>query len=151
MATADVKGLKEARAAFKALEPAARERFGEATRVTVSEIARIASQKAPRRLGHLRAAIGFSFSRKTGRGRAGIASKRIVIAGAGGSALTKHGAKVVNPAKYAKFAEFGTRRHSAQPFMIPAATSQEQPYLSRCQQAGKAIEKDVAAIGARTL
>jgi hypothetical protein len=37
----------------------------------------------------------------------------------------------------------------AEPFMLPAAKSQEQPYLERASRAGKEVERDMAAIGMR--
>jgi HK97 gp10 family phage protein len=103
-------------------------------------------------------AIGYTLTKTNGRGRAGIQNvtttinvggkrikvKGIVTAGKGGSASTASGARVDRPSRRAHFVEFGTRRMPAEPFMIPAAESQVQPYLARCMAAGKQAEQDLS-------
>lgn len=170
MATAEmIRGMRECRAAFKALPEIAREHFLEAARVTASEIARHAQAKLlsspsvqTRALhDHVmskvikqsgRAIAGVSAGTTTFRvGKRRIRVKGIITAGKGGSALKSEGARIDKPSKRAHFVEFGSRRQPAEPFMIPAAESQEGPYLSRVQAAGRLIERDVANIGMRGL
>lgn len=164
-----VQGLREAKAAFQALPQVTRDRLNNATFVTVSEIARIAKahlQSSPSiQTRSLYNAIAFTMNEKNGRGRVGIASgsttlniggrkikvKGIIVPGKGGSALTSAGARKIVPSKYGPKVEFGTRFMNAEPFMTPATDSQEKPYLARCLERGKDIERDLGAIGTRTL
>jgi len=163
-----IRGLREAKAAFQALPAAMRERTNDATETTVREIARHAQSRILSNPSvqsrSLYKAIGWSLNKNNGRGRAGVANvtstitlgsgkkfrvKGILVAGKGGSASTSQGAKLIRPSRYAHLVEFGTRRQQAEPFMMPAAKSQEQPYLQRIIRAGKDVEKDLAAIGMR--
>jgi len=168
-----VKGLREAKAAFQQMPEIVRDRLNDATEMTVREISRLGKvqvQRSPSiRTRALLNAIGWSMNRKNGRGRAGIMAvstiisnptlgavgkttikvKGILIPGKGGSARTSKGAKLIRPQRYAHFVEFGTRKMPAEPFMIPAAKSQEQPYLDRCKARGPEIVKDMGAIGLR--
>jgi len=160
-----IKGLKEAKAAFQALPQIVRDRMNVATETTVREIARqakahiLASPSVRTRA--LYNAIGWSMNTKNGRGKVGVQRvtttltiggraikvKGIIVAGNGGSALTSRGAKKIVPSRYAHFVEFGTVKMPAEPFMIPSAEAEKQPYLSRCRAAGRSIEEDTARIG----
>jgi hypothetical protein len=114
--------------------------------------------------GALRAALDSSMSQKTGIALVGLTrstrwvgksgSKRnagstVYLAGKTGTAA---GGKVISPAKYGHLVEFGSRARAwksgkstgsmpAHPFMIPAAESERANYLTRCHEAGAAIEK----------
>ena len=164
-----IQGLREAKAAFQALPVLMRERLGAATEATVQAIARQAQSRIQSnpsiQTRTLYNAIGWSYTKSNGRGKAGIKNvttsitvggkklriKGILRAGRGGSALTSAGTKLMKPSKYGPKVEFGTKFMPAEPFMMPAARSQEKPYLDRCLRAGKEVEKDVAAIGQRNL
>jgi len=164
-----VHGLREANAAFQALPEVTRDRLNEATFTTLSETkrhaqARLSSSPSVDTRSLLNS-IAFTLNEKNGRGRVGITAgstvitvgsktvrvKGIIRAGAGGSASTKSGAKRIVPTKYGPKVEFGTRFMKAEPFMFPAVESQKAPYLERCKARGTAIERDLAAIGNRTL
>lgn len=158
---AHVRGLREAKAAFQALPQIVRERMLSAVETTVREIVRGAQarlQASPSIITrNLYNHVRFTLNKKSGRGRVGIASgetkvsslalrrtvkiKGIVMQDARGRQ------RVDKPSRRAHFIEFGTRHHPAEPFMIPAAKSQEQPFLARAKEAGKGIEQDMAAIG----
>ena len=141
MATEAVRGLAQAKRAFKALPDIAREALADATEETVIQIRAGAVRRVPVLYGFLRDHILSKMSRRTGVGRVGIAS---------GTAVRPDGT-VVSPSTYGHFAEFGTVHHGAQPFMIPAAEEQRNPYLQRAKASGRAIENDMAAIGQRNL
>lgn len=162
-----VQGLREAKAAFQALPEIAREHLLGATETTVREIARQAQanlQGSPSiQTRNLYNAVAWKVTKTNGRGRVGITTgqtvfsdlatrrrihvKGILIAGRQGGAS----GRVDRPSRRAHFIEFGTRHMRAEPFMRPAAEGQVQPYLQRCRAAGSGIERDVAAIGMRTL
>lgn len=167
--TVTVRGLAQAKAAFQALPERMRAHLNDATDTTLSEIVRHAKsriQSSPSiNTRALLNSIGYSLNKNSGRGKAGVSngsttitigSRKIRIkgtlkAGIGGSALTSKGAKLIRPTRYAHLIEFGSRFMRAEPFMIPAARSQEQPYLDRCMRGGKGVEQDLAAIGMRNL
>lgn len=150
-----VQGLREAKAAFQALPEIVRDAMLAATELTVSEIARHAKariQSSPSiQTRSLLNAIAWRVTRSNGRGRVGVTNATTAIAGTGGSALKRTGARLIRPARYAHLVEFGTRDSAAEPFMVPAAESQKQPYLERCKHAGKVIEQKSAVIGMRHL
>lgn len=164
---AKIRGLSQAKAAFQALPAIVRERMLEATETTVREIARQAQAKLLSnpsvRTRALHDHIKWQVTKTNGRGRVGVATgtttirignarrriKGIVIPGKDGSAATSAGAKVIQPTRYAHLVEFGAEHMPAEPFMIPAAEAEVQPFLQRCVRAGKDIEKDTAAIGLR--
>jgi hypothetical protein len=167
-----VKGLREAKEAFQRLPELMRDELNWATEVTLSETVRIAKghiQSSPSiRTRSLLNAIAWTLNRKSGRGKAGVAAvtttisnptmggigkstvkvKGILIPGKGGGAK---GGRLIKPSRYAHLVEKGTRRMKAEPFMVPAVESQEQPYLDRCLHAGKNVERDLANIGLRNL
>lgn len=166
-----IQGLREVKAAFQALPQIVREHLNDATELTLRELVRHAKinlERSPSiRTRALLNNVGWTLNRKSGRGKAGVSSgsttlsnsvmggigrsivrvKGIVIAGRGGSALTSQGATLIRPSRYAHLVEFGTRHASAEPFMMPAAESQKQPYLERCRAQGPKIERDAARIG----
>lgn len=162
-----VAGLKEAKAAFQALPEIASDLLNDATELTVREVVRHAQaklQSSPSiQTRNLYNHVTWSLNRKSGRGKAGIATgssvisaqaghvgkstirvKGIVMAGKGGGAA---GGRLDKPSRRAHFVEFGTKHMKAEPFMIPAAEGQTAPFLNRCKGAGPLIEKGVAAIG----
>lgn len=165
--TGYVRGLKEAKAAFQALELVAREALLDATETTVREIARGAqarilsspSVQTRQLLNH----IDWRLTKSSGRGRVGVSSgetrmvvggrkvkvKGIVVTGKGGSASHSAGAKLIRPSRYAHLVEFGSAHMRAEPFMLPSAEAQREPYLQRAIRAGKPIEQNLAAIGMR--
>ena len=162
-----IRGLREAKAAFQALPERMRTHLNTATETTLSEIVRHAKGRIQANPSietrTLLNSIAYTLNKNNGRGKAGVANltttitlngrrfrlKGIIRAGRNGSALTSQGAKKINPRRYAHLVEFGSRNMRAEPFMIPAAQSQERPYLDRCRLAGKDVEKDLAAIGMR--
>lgn len=164
-----VAGLREAKAAFQAMPEVFRNRMNDATEVTLREGVRHAKarlQSNPSiQTRTLFNAINWTLNKKNGRGRFGIANvtstvmfghrggitRKIRIKGTLVKANNAQGVRLMKPTKYGPKVEFGTKNMSAEPFMRPAAQSQEQPYLSRCVQAGKGAEKDLAAIGMRNL
>jgi hypothetical protein len=167
--TETVSGLKHAKAAFQQLPDIVKDAMLGATEMTVREIARgaqarlLASPSIVTR--NLYNAVGWTMNRKTGLGRAGIQNvtttirvggknvrvKGILTAGLGGSALKSQGARIDKPRRRAHFVEFGTRHSDAEPFMLPAAEAEQGHYLRRCQEAGKTIERNADALGARTI
>lgn len=134
-----IRGMREASAKFRALPDVVRDRMLNATEVTVMEIARGAKARLERspsiRTRALLNAVAWSISKKTGRGRAGIAN-------APGTTPT---GRPDNPRRRAHFIEFGTVKMPAEPFMVPAADSQKLLYLDRCMREGPAIERDMVS------
>jgi HK97 gp10 family phage protein len=135
---AKIQGLREAKAAFQALPTVVRERMLEASETTASEIVRaarariLASPSAQTR--RLYNALAYKVTQTSGRAKVGVTDV----------AFPDSRGMVDRPARRAHFVEFGTRKMRAEPFMIPAAESQKQPYLERCQRAGKQVEQDLA-------
>lgn len=148
ISTRQVNAMKRA---FKAVAPEVRAQANEATNETVDAVAVRARQSVPIDTGTLRDHIGASFSKRSGFGRVGIRSGRVAIAGRGGSALTKQGARLIEPKKYAHMVEFGTSKMSARPFMLPAAEAERGRYASRLRNAIKRSERVLTNIGARFL
>lgn len=165
-----VRGLAEAKAAFQALPEAMRNRCNAATDLTGREVVRLAKARilaSPSvRTRALLNNIAFKLNEQTGRGKAGVTSgstSGFFAAGTGVAGELRRRrikgviAKVGNrqallkPSRYAHFVEFGTRHNAAEPFMIPAAEQQKQPYLARIQAAGRLVEQDLAHVGSRNL
>jgi len=164
-----IQGLREAKAAFQALPAVVREGMLAAVETTAQEIARQARsriQSSPSiQTKTLLNSIGYKLTKTSGRAKVGVGNgtstvssggknvrvKGRLIAGRGGSALKSMGAKLIRPSRYAHLVEFGSRKMAAEPFMLPSARAQAQPFLDRCIRAGKAIETNMAAVGARTL
>jgi hypothetical protein len=156
-----VAGLREAKAAFQALPEITRDAMLGATETTLSEVVRAARaklQSSPSiRTRALYNQIGYTLNKNSGRGRAGIMAGTTTFVSGGRKIRIKGifrknadgtwNSKKVQPSRYGPKVEFGTKFMTAEPFMIPAAESQEQPYLDRCQAAGRKIETAAAAIG----
>jgi HK97 gp10 family phage protein len=147
--TAAVQGIKEAAAAFQRIEPVMRERIGDATDTTGKEIVRIASSRVPVRYGNLKKFIAMRFSKRTGIATVGIRAGTAVIPS--GFEGVGPGGKVVTPARYAHLVHWGTSRQRGVPFMLQAAESQKAPYAQRVKAAGREAERDLAAVGGRSL
>lgn len=141
----EVRGIIAARKAFQALPQVMRDQFNEATEDTAIALAADARQRVPVDTGTLRDHIGHSFSKRSGFAKVGIRPGRVAIAGAGGSALTSSGARLLEPRKYARMVEFGTVKQTAQPFMLPAAEGQRVHYARRLRDAGKRGERQLAS------
>jgi HK97 gp10 family phage protein len=162
-------GVRACREAFQQLPEITREAMNDATLWAVQQGARLAQAQIERSPSIVTRAlhdhIAFAINRKAGRGSFGvtpgsttfqIAGRRVrvkglVTAGAGGSASRSAGARVDKPSRRAHFVEFGTTHQRAEPFMTPAAEALRDPYLDRCIRAGTTIERDMAAVGSRTL
>lgn len=154
-----VRGLSALRRQFKALPEITRDALADATEETAEQIRAGAVRRVPVRFGFLRDHIAAKMNRQSGVAVVGIARgstviggvrvRGIVVAGRGGSSLKSEGAGFFQPTKYGHFAEFGTIHEHPRPFMLPSAEEQRGPYLQRAKDAGKAIERDMAAIGAR--
>jgi HK97 gp10 family phage protein len=138
-----IRGLYEAIAAFAALPQAYREELNAATAATTKAIeagakARIVASPSIRTRALLTHIVS-QMNAATGRGRIGIADggvtytvERRATRKGGKPHLAIHRAV---PSKYAHFVEFGTKHMPAEPFMIPAARSQQAPYVERCKAA----------------
>lgn len=137
--------------AFRQAPDTFKQQCNEATEATVYAVERRAQQNVPADTGTLRQHIASSFSKRTGFGKVGIKPGRVAIAGRGGSALTRHGARVLEPKKYAHFVEFGTSNMAAQPFMLPAAEGERSAYAQRLKNAGRAAERELSGLGGRFL
>lgn len=169
-----IQGLREAKAAFQALEPTFREHLADATETTVREIARGAQARlrsSPSiQTRNLHNAVGWTLNRKNGRGRAGVqnitttvmvkTSRVDRITGKTHEGFRRQRVKgivsadqrsVDRPSRRAHFIEFGTRHQPAEPFMIPAAAAEQAHYLERVRDASKKAERDLAAIGSRNV
>lgn len=136
-----IKGMAACRAAFKALPDVSREALADAVEETAIRIRAGAVSRVPVRYGFLRNHIDMRVNRKTGSGVVGVTK---------GAETTPDG-HLANPRKYAHLVEFGTIHSEARPFMIPSAEEQRGPFLQRCKEAGKKIERDTATIGSRNL
>jgi HK97 gp10 family phage protein len=167
---AKIQGLREAKRAFQALPEATRDAMLGAVEMTASELVRAAKatlQANPSiRTRSLYNALAYRVTKTNGRAKVGVgtgSTTGLFSAGTGVAGELKrrrikgylHGegarTRLVRPDFYAKFVEFGTRRMPAEPFMIPSAEGQKGPFLDRCKAAGRKIEQNVAAVGARTL
>ena len=160
-----VQGLREAKATFQALPDVVRARMLIATETTLQNIVHHAQMRLAAspsiRTRALFNHVAYRLNKKSGWGKAGVASgstliggrrvKGIIVSGRGGSALRSQGAKVIRPSRYAHLVERGTRHFPAEPFMRPAAMSQKDGHIQRCREAGTGIERDMAAIGQRYL
>lgn len=169
---AKVEGLREAIRAFQALPDVTQDAMRQATRVTVSEIARLARLNLQRnpsiQTRTLLNSIGWTVNERSGEGRVGIQRvstrvanpaggravrvKGVLIAGRNGSALRSQGARLLRPSKYGHLVEFGrSGRGTArpEPFMRPAVQAEQQPYLDRCRAAGRTVEQQMAARAAQ--
>lgn len=164
----DIRGMREARAAFTALPEVHRELLNDATETTVREIARTAQQRvaaAPSiRTRSLYRAIAWKMNTRTGVGKAGVTSgstrvrtnqtstgrtrtvtiRGFIQPGRDGSA---QGARLIRPSRYAHLVELGTRHSKAEPFMVPASEAEAPHYLARCRATGPTLARRLAQIG----
>lgn len=160
-----IQGLREAKAAFQALPQITRDRLNAATETTASEIvrgakARILSSPSVRTRA-LYSAIAYTMNKANGRAKAGVQTLTTTFLSAGVKVKIKGrydqasdgswNPTKIQPTRYAHLVEFGTKSMPAEPFMVPATEAEKLFYLQRCQAAGRLIEHDVAAVGARTL
>lgn len=140
-----VQGLPEMRKAFRTVEPAIREQCNEATEITAKALALDAAQRVPVDTGTLRDHIAWRMSKRTGFARVGIKDGRVAVAGAGGSALTRLGARLLEARKYGSFVHFGTSKMNGTPFMTTAAEGQRVLYARRLRDAGQRAERQLAS------
>lgn len=159
---AQTSGVREAIERFRALPDRLRDQIGSANEMTARTIAlqaqlRLAASPSIQTRS-LYNHITWSFNKRTGVAMAGVTTGAtvingvrvtgVVIAGRGGSALRSHGARRIVPSQYAHFVEYGTVHMKPEPFMRPAAASQQSAHLARVRDAGRAFE---ASVGARFL
>ena len=144
-----VRGMAAVRRSFKNVVPVMQEELGTATRETGKAIKARAQERVPVRLGYLKKAIAFRYSKRSGVGRVGIKKQKIGVQGTGGSAERRHGARVIYPTRYAHLVEFGTTHSRAQPFMLPSVEAEREPYLTRAKAAGARAEDALARGAAR--
>ena len=160
-----IQGLRELKAAFQKLPEITRDRLNDATEVSVQQGARNAQANLQRSPSidtrALYDHIGWAMNRKAGRGSFGV-KKATTTFVSGGKKIRIKGIVTANansakgwtkdqPSRRAHFVEFGTVHMHAEPFMMPAAESIRGVYLARCISAGRDIERDMTAIGARNL
>lgn len=132
-------GLKEAKAAFKALDPVLQDELATAAFNTALRIKSQAVLRVRRRFGILASKIQASVNRKTGIAKVGVTGGDVFVNG-----------KRENASYYAHLVEFGhggPRPAPAYPFMIPAMEGEQADFLRECQQAGQRAEVIVAATG----
>lgn len=145
-ASVAVQGLKEARAAFKAMPPMMQEEIGDATEQTARVVMADAKQRLRPghgyRTGLLRQQIGMSFSRKTGIARVGIRKGVFVVTLPGGRKI-RHRPNVIG--HLVEFGHGGPHAAPAYPFMVPAAEAQRQPYAQRARRAMQVVAGRMAA------
>lgn len=139
-----VRGLIQARKAFKALAPEVQAQLAEATEKTVWAVKQRAQASVPVDTGTLKDHIASTFSARSGFGRVGIAAGRVAIAGRGGSASTSAGARLLEAKRYGPLVEFGTSKMPGRPFMLPAAEGERQAYAQRLKDAGRRAERNLA-------
>jgi hypothetical protein len=132
-------GYREAVAAFQKLPDVSQQRLGQAVQQTAFAVLQKARSLVRIRTGALEGKLDYSFSDKTGTASVGIAK---------GGVDTPAGYEV--PAYIGHLVEFGHGGpHPADPhpFMIPAAESEQDNFLKRCQDAGKQMERDLSSGG----
>lgn len=139
-----VRGMIGARKAFKAIAPEIQAQLNEATEKTVFAVKQRAISGVPVDTGNLRDHIDSRFSARSGFGAVGIRPGRVAVAGRGGSALTSHGARVMDAKKYGPLVHNGTSRIAGRPFMLQAAEGERSGYAQRLRVAGKKAEQNLA-------
>jgi hypothetical protein len=143
-------GLREAAAAFRQLEPIAREAFNEAVEKSSDFlVANARGRMGPGRgvrTGRLKESLGFSLNRRSGSAKVGIRSG-FDVALPGRSALHR-------PTAIGHLVEFGhggPHPAPAYPFLVPAAEATKSFFLAQSRAAGSVIERDMAKVGSHTL
>lgn len=132
--TLTVRGVREAKAVFKMLEPRTKRLLNKhATKPTAEAVLAAAVQRVPVQHGVLKAHLGFSMG--GGRARVGVRRGSVTVGG-----------RLHAPGRTAHLVEFGTADARPQPFMIPAAEGQVGPYLARVRAAVKLIERATAPV-----
>lgn len=172
---AHISGLRSAKAKFQALPEIVRNAMNDANEETVRAIqirARRQLDASPSvQTRSLWNAVQVTVNRSNGTARVGIASgsttimqstnfaagriqskavkvKGVIIAGAGGSALTSKGAKLIRPSRYAHLVEWGSSKMAAEPFMTPAQEAERRPYVERCKAAKSTIVAELQSVTA---
>lgn len=145
-----IKGLREARAAFKALPEHAREAAYYATEATGMEVMRGAKSRLRPghgyRTGELQKALNISRSPKTGFVKVGLTRGAVTVTLPNGQ-KARHRPSAIG--HLVEFGHGGPRPARAYPFMIPAAEAERGHYASRMKRAMKGLEQDMAARGGR--
>lgn len=151
------------KAALAAMPDAVRARHGEAIRVTLSEMKRIARATVKVETGTLQDHIDFSFSPTYARGKFGISPGSVWVQGRtaigatmaadiGASRLRSQGARLMRASHYAHLVEFGSPQHPmGAPFMGPAFSNQLSPLQDRMRVAQRDVVEDLTHIGSRYL
>lgn len=163
--TSAVKGLAQAKAAFKAVEPTLREKLVDANGQTAQMIAFKAQQLVRRRSGTLAAHIRWTVSKRTGVATVGIGPREDVwiqgstvlkpgvardLEASSPGILRRQGAILEQPTHIAHMIEFGhggLHAAPAFPFMIPAVESEQQAHLDRVRKAGQDTEQQLGGFG----
>lgn len=145
-----VRGLKEARAAFKALPAHVRDAAFDATeqtgRVVMSGAKSRLKQGHGYRTGALQRAIGMSRSPKSGFVKVGLQRGAVVVTLPGGRQV-RHRPSAIG--HLVEFGHGGPHAARAYPFMIPAAEAERTNYAMRMKRAMKTVEGEMAARGGR--
>lgn len=157
-------GAKQVKARFQALPLIIRNAMNDANEETVRAIqirARGQLEASPSiQTRSLWNAIDYRVTRSNGTARVGVTSgstripvagktvkvKGFVVAGAGGSALTSKGARLIRPSRYAHLVEWGSSKMPAEPFMTPAQEAERGPYVARCKAAKGTIVRDLQSV-----
>lgn len=137
-----VKGLIEARKAFKALPEETRTALWDATDETVDRVAYGAKSRLRPghgyRTGELQKAIVFSKSKRTGFGKVGLKREVVVVTLPNGRQI-RHRPSAIG--HLVEFGHGGPSPAAPHPFMIPAAEEQRVPYAQRLKAQGKVLER----------
>lgn len=144
-----VKGLSQAKRAFREVEPTMKAAISEATRETAQIIAADAARRLQRgrgvRTGLLKGQIGFSHSATSGFARVGIKKGTFWLHLPNGKRVQHR------PTRIGHLVEFGHggQRGPAQasPYMIPAADAQRSAYVQRIRAKSRDAEKALANRG----
>lgn len=139
-----VKGLIEARKAFKALPQETQDALWAATDETVDRVAYGAKSRLRPghgyRTGELKKAIGVSKSKRTGFGKVGL-KREVVIVTINGKQY-RHRPSAIG--HLVEFGHGGPSPAAPHPFMIPAAEEQRIPYAQRLKNQGKVLERSMS-------
>ena len=152
---AHIRGMRELKSQFQRLPQVVKDETNEATQWAVEAGAALAQQQlraSPSiHTGNLHNHVMSRMNRKAGRGSFGIARAMTSFSSGGGkrvrvkgivkaSSRAKKGYTVDQPSRRAHFVEFGTVRHRAEPFMVPATNRVRPLYLARMRGVGRDVE-----------